>query len=45
MNVVSRAVCTADSVKCKISYIEGTWKKEHEWAGATGKGAEENEVI
>ena len=45
MNVVSRTVRTANSVKCKISYIEGTRKKAHDWAGATGQGAKENEGI
>ena len=42
MNEVSRVVRTANSIKCKISYIEGSWKKAHEWAGATGQGVKEN---
>ena len=45
MNEVSRVVRTANSVKRKISYIEGSWKKAHDWAGATSKCVKENEGI
>ena len=38
MNAFSRVVRTANSVRFKISYIEGNWKKVHDWSGATGQG-------
>ena len=43
MSEVSRSVCTANVVKCKICYIEDRWKKAHDWANATGQGVKEND--
>ena len=45
MKEVSREVFTANSVKCKISYIEGSWKKVHDWSGVTGQCVKDNEGI